>query len=102
MTVAVPTAAWDVSTFKVIYNQHSNLVEKSKILNAGDVMESDAIKLTLDSQDETHVTFQYEDKASGEVKKLTLALKYYSSWLNADEWNGGQESGMYNFRPITG
>jgi hypothetical protein len=44
----------------------------------------------MDSQDLSSFTFSYEDKASGEIKKLTMGLKYYSSWLDADDWNGGQ------------
>lgn len=102
MTVDIATAAWDVSSFKLTYNVNTNLVVKPEGLKAGAVMESESIKLTMESQDTSKFTFIYEDKASGEVKKLSMGLKYYSSWLNADNWNGGQESGMYNFRPITG
>jgi hypothetical protein len=69
---------------------------------SGAVMDSDAIVLTLESQEISSFVFSLVDKASGEVKNLSLGLKYYSSWLSQDEWNGGQESGMYNFRPMTG
>ena len=65
-------------------------------------MESDAVKITMESQDESAFTFTLEDKASGEEKKLSLGLKYYSSWVNIDNWNQGQNSGTYNFRPVTG
>ena len=102
MTVEVATAAWDVTNFKLVFNENANLVNKQEQLKEGSVMESDEIKLTMESQDQSKFTFNYEDKMSGEVKKVSLGLKYYSSWLNADEWNGGQESGMYNFRPVTG
>jgi hypothetical protein len=65
-------------------------------------MESDAVKLIMDSQDESQFTFLLEDKVSGENKKLNLGLKYWSSWVDEDNWHQGQSSGVYNFRQITG
>jgi hypothetical protein len=102
MTVDIATAAWDVSSFKLVFNENAKLVAKSEELKAGSIMESESIKLTMESQNTSKFTFSYEDKASGEIKKLSMGLKYYSSFLNIDDWNGGQESGMYNFRPVSG
>ena len=90
MTVDIATAAWDVSSFKLIFNENAMLVAKSEELKAGSVMESESIKLTMESQDTSVFTFSYEDKASGEIKKLSMGLKYYSSWLDTDDWNKGQ------------
>jgi hypothetical protein len=90
MTVDIATAAWDVSSFKLVKNKNANLEAKSEELKAGASMESESIKLTMESQDFSKFTFSYEDKTSGEVKKLSMGLKYYSSWLNTDDWNGGQ------------
>ena len=52
-------------------------------------MESDSVKLTMDTQDESGFTFLFKDKASGEQRKLSMGLKYYSSWVNIDDWNEG-------------
>ena len=49
MTVDIATAAWDVNSFQLVFNDNANLVVKQKKLTQGAVMESDAVKLTMDS-----------------------------------------------------
>jgi hypothetical protein len=41
MTIDIATAAWDVSTFKLVFNENAMLVAKSELLDAGAVMESE-------------------------------------------------------------
>ena len=102
MTVDIATPAWDVNSFQLVFNENANLVVEQKKLHQGAVMESDAVKLTMDSQEESGFTFILEDKKSGEEKKLSLRLQYWASWVTPDNWNNGQNSGVYNFRPESG
>ena len=102
MTVDIATPAWDVNSFQLVFNENANLVVEQKKLHQGAVMESDAVKLTMDSQEESGFTFILGDKQSGEQKKLSLRLQYWASWVTPDNWNNGQNSGVYNFRPESG
>lgn len=49
MTVDIATPAWDVNSFQLVFNENANLVVEQKKLHQGAVMESDAVKLTMDT-----------------------------------------------------
>ena len=89
MTVDIATAAWDISSFQLQFNADANLVIKQEKLQKGAAMESDAVKITMHSQEESGFTFIHLDKKSGVEKKLSLGLQYWSSWVTPDNWNNG-------------
>jgi len=96
LTVDSPVAAHEVGYFQVDYSKKAQQ-DETKPIQIGDTLTNGELTVSFKNTESAGLVFDVTDKASGKTEELTFRLAY---WLSAVQFDGGDNSGDYVFRPV--
>lgn len=93
----------DISLLRLIYDPSMNIEAKQMDMKKNPTIRCKEATLEfLGENSQGGIAFEFTNLVTGMKEILDFNLGWWSSWINYSAWNGGQNSGDYIFRPLTG
>jgi len=97
-----PTAPRDFSLIQLTYAPEESIPINQINMTDHATIESKEISLEFIGQQGKGIAFEMTEKQTGRKEIIDFNINWWASWINYNAWNGGQNSGDYIFRPLTG
>ena len=100
LSVAWPTAAYDISLIKL--HKEDTSEPGFKTISLEDRIQRGDITVSFEAFSTDFLKFKISDSLTGSEEHLVFSLKWWASFIDYYMWDNAQNSGDYIFRPMAG